>query len=130
VPNRSWAGRTERIPANVVSRGDRMVGEVVCSVNNDDRQLIANLDVDVRIRVLSRPRALLVPRQAVRTDQGGRYVFVVHGQSVERRPIVVDGSSATSYSVERGLTEGEQVALPGASELRDGMRVRIESEVR
>ena len=130
VPNRSWAGRTERIPTNVVSRGDRMVGEVVCSVNNDDHQLIPNLDVDVRIRVLSRPRAMLVPRQAVRTDQGGRYVFVVRGQSVERRPIVVDGASATSYSVERGLAESDQVALPGASELRDGTRVRVESEVR
>jgi len=130
VPNRSWTGRTERIPANVVSRGDRMVGEVVCSVNNEDRQLIPNLDVDVRIRVLSRPRAMLLPRQAVRTDQGGRYVFVVHDQSVERRAIVVDGASATSYSVERGLAEGDRVALPGASELRDGMRVRVESEVR
>ena len=130
VPNRSWTGRTERIPANVVSRGDRMVGEVVCSVNNEDHQLIPNLDVDVRIQVLSRPRAMLLPRQAVRTDQGGRYVFVVRDQSVERRAIVVDGASATSYSVERGLAEGDRVALPGASELRDGMRVRVESEVR
>ena len=130
VPNRSWAGRTERAPKNVVSRGDRMVGEVICSVNNDDRQLIPNLDVDVRIRVQSHSRALLVPRQAVRTDQGGRYVFVVQNKSIQRRPVVVGGASATNYSVERGLAEGEQVALPGAVELRDGMRVRIESEVR
>jgi len=106
-----------------------MVGEVICSVNNDDRQLIPNLDVDVRIRALSLPRAMLVPRQAVRTDQGGRYVFVVHDQLVKRRAVVVDGASTANYSVERGLDEGEQVVLPGASELRDGMRVRV-SEVR
>jgi RND family efflux transporter MFP subunit len=130
VPNRSWTGRTERIPRNVISRGDRMVGEVICSVNNDDRQLIPNLDVDVRVRIQSRSRAMLVLRQAVRTDQSGRYVFVVQNQSIQRRAVVIDGASATHYSVQRGLAEGEQVALPGAAEPRDGMRVRIESEVR
>ena len=56
-------------------------------------------------------------------------MFVVQNKSIQRRPVVVGGASATNYSVERGLAEGEQVVLPGAVELRDGMRVRIESEV-
>jgi multidrug efflux pump subunit AcrA (membrane-fusion protein) len=110
-------GRTERVPKNVVPRGDRMVGEVICSVKNDDEQLVPNLGVDVRIRLQARPRALLVPRQAVRSDQGGRYVFVVKDRTAARRPIVVDGASATGYAVARGLEEG------------DAMRVRTRSEV-
>ena len=130
VPNHLWTGRTKGVPKNVVSRGDRMVGEVICSVNNDNQQLIPNLDVDVRIRVHARPRTLIVPRQAVHGDQSDRYVFVVQHQSVERRVVVVDIASATSYSVARGLNEGEQVALPVGIELRDGMGVRVDPEVR
>jgi HlyD family secretion protein len=126
--NRVWKGHTERVPKNVVPRGDRMVGEVICSVKNDDEQLVPNLGVDVRIRLQARPRALLVPRQTVRSDQGGRYVFVVKGGTAERRLIAVDGASATSYAVARGLEEGDLVVLPGEVELRDAMRVRTRSE--
>jgi HlyD family secretion protein len=127
--NRVWMGRTERVPKNVVPRGDRMVGEVICSVKNDDEHLVPNLGVDVRIRLQARPRALLVPRQAVRSDQGGRYVFVVKDRTAARRPIVVDGASATNYAVARGLEEGDLVVLAGDVELRDAMRVRTRSEV-
>src|SRR4030095_491598 len=91
--NRVWKGHTERVPKNVVPRGDRMVGEVICSVKNDDEQLVANLGVDVRIRLKAAPRALLVPRQAVRSDQGGRYVFVVKGGIARRRATPVAGRS-------------------------------------
>ena len=31
-----------------------MVGEVICSVKNDDEQLVPNLGVDVRIRLQAR----------------------------------------------------------------------------
>lgn len=128
VPNRIWTGRTDRMAKSVVSRGDRMVGEVICSVENENQQLIPNLGVDVRIRAELRARTRLVPRQAVRTDQAGRYVFVVRNHTLERRAIVIDAASSTMYSIERGLTEGDEVALPGAVELRDGLRV--DSEVR
>ena len=127
VPNQVWKGRTVRVPKTIVSRGDRMVGEVLCSVSNDSQQLIPNLGVDVRIRVQSRSRTLLVPRQAVRNAPGGRYVFVVEGETVRRRPVVVDVASTTDYSVAQGLGDGERVALPGDLELRDGMRVQASS---
>src|SRR5216684_5460390 len=35
LPNQSWAGKTEIIPKQVVARGSRSVGELLCSVNND-----------------------------------------------------------------------------------------------
>ena len=125
VPNHDWTGRTARVPKNVVPRGDRRVGEVICSVDNENRQLIPNLGVDVRIRIQSRDRALLVPRAAVRGDQTGRYVFVVQDRALHRRPVVTDVASTTSYSITEGLSAGEWVAVPGNVDLRDGMRVQV-----
>jgi HlyD family secretion protein len=129
VPNHVWVGAVERVPKNVAPRGDRRVGDVVCSIDNDNEHLIPNLDVDVRIRLQSRSRTLLVPRQAVRNEREGRYVFLVRDNLLERRAIVVDAASATTNSVARGLTEGDLVAVADGTELRDGMRVRVESEV-
>lgn len=126
LPGRTWIGQVEQAPKEVVSRGDRKVGEVLASIDNQGQTLIPNLGVDVRIRVQSRPDALLVPREAVRTDASGRYVFVAaQSGQVRRQAIVVDIASASSYSVVEGLKEGDQIALPSDLELRDGMHVTV-----
>ena len=126
VASRVWAAHVERLPGAVVVRGERHVGEVVCSLD-DSTQLIPNLDVDVRIRVQSRPRALLVPRQAVLSDQAGSYAFLIENGIVHRRPVVMDVTNVTDAAVQSGLKEGDTVALPGTIDLSDGMRVTIAS---
>lgn len=128
IPNLVWTGKVERVPKAVVSRSERMVGEVICSVDNDNQKLIPNLGVDVRIRVRARDRALVVPRAAVRSDSTGKFVFLVQDGTLRRRAIVVDFASATSYSVMRGLAEGDEVAVSGEGEVHEGMRVGRVSE--
>lgn len=125
LPHRTWTGRTEQVPKEVVRRGDRSVGEVVCSVDNRDQQLLVNINVDVRIRVAARNQALVVPRAAVRGDGARRYVFVVRGNRLEEQPIRLGMGSPTSYEVLGGLTQGEWVVLRGDETLREGMAVRV-----
>src|SRR5439155_8371922 len=107
-------------------RGERHVGEVICSLD-DSTQLIPNLDVDVRIRAQSRPRALLVPRQSVLSDPAGPYVFVIENGTVHRRPILIDVASVADAAILPGLKEGDVVAIPGSVGLSDGLRVTITS---
>src|SRR5204862_6843758 len=93
----------------------------------ESTQLIPNLEVDGRIRVQSRPRALLVPRRAVLSDQTGLYVFVAENGTVHRRPVVIDVASVADDAILSGLKEGDVVAIPGTIDLSDGMRVTITS---
>jgi HlyD family secretion protein len=123
-PGHTWAGRTEMVPKQVVARGTRSVGEVLCSVDNDKLELLPNVNVEVRIQVRERPGALVVPRAAVRYDNGKHSVFVYDGDKVHRREISVGVASATKYEVLAGLKDGDRVALPGDQELRDGMDIR------
>ena len=132
LPNRSWDGKTEVIPKQVVPRSSRSVGQLLCSVNNDKLELLPNINVDVRISARERVNALTVPRAAVEFDGGKRFVFVVKdgginvGQnSLEKRPIVVGIADAANYEVLAGLSGGEMVALPGEFDLRDGMLVKV-----
>lgn len=120
----TWTGSTEQIPKEVVSHGMRSVGEVLCSVDNDNLELLPNVNVEVRILVRQRQGALVVPRAAVQEDYGQHYVFVFSDGQLSRRNITVGISSATDYEVLSGLELGARVAIPGNRELRDGMEVR------
>ena len=132
LANRSWPGKTEIIPKQVVPHGTRSVGELLCSVVNDKLELLPNINVNVRINSRERMNVLAVPRGAVESEGGHRYVFVVRaGQlgvgksTLEKREIRVGIADATSYEVMSGLEEGEMVALPGDTDLKDGMAVQV-----
>jgi HlyD family secretion protein len=132
LPNRSWTGKTEVIPKQVVARGTRSVGELLCAVDNQKLELLPNINVDVRIHSNERNNVLTVPRAAVDSEGGHRYVFVITknalsvGKSrLERREIRVGIADATSFEVMSGLQENEMVALPGDAVLHDGMAVKI-----
>jgi HlyD family secretion protein len=130
APERSWQGKTEEIPKQVVMRGTRSVGELLCQVNNDPLKLLPNINVNVRINSRERQGVLAVPRAAVQFDGARRFVYVIQGATftgnrLEKREIRAGMASATDYEVLSGLKEGERVALPGEVELKDGMEVRV-----
>src|SRR6267378_2396143 len=132
LPNRTWMGKTQVIPKQVVQRGARSVGELLCEVNNDKLELLPNINVNVRINSRERINVLTVPRGAVEAQGGQRFVFVVLRNALgvgkatlEKREIRVGIADATNYEVLGGLQEGEMVALPGDVDLKDGMPVKI-----
>jgi HlyD family secretion protein len=129
LPNRSWQGQTEVVPKQVVPRGTRSVGELLCSVNNDKLELLPNVNVGVRINSKERNNVLVVPRGTVASENGKRYVFVVRngvGKKVlEKREIQIGISDANHYEVVGGLDVKDLIALPGDIDLQDGMRVKI-----
>jgi HlyD family secretion protein len=123
-PGQTWTGKTEMVPKQVVARGTRSVGEVLCSVANDKLELLPNINVEVRILVRDRPGALVLPRSAVHLESGKHFVFLYDGDKIHRRDVSLGVASATKYEIVAGLKEGDRVALPGDQELRDGMDIR------
>jgi HlyD family secretion protein len=124
MPDRTWTGKVEQVPKQVVARGTRSVGEVLCSVKNDKVELLPNINVEVHIVVRQRPGVLVVPRVAVRYDNGQHYVFVFDGQKVHRRDITVGVASSDKYEVVSGVSLGDRIAVPGDIDVKDGMEIR------
>jgi len=125
LPGRIWTGHTESMPRQVVARGARNVGEVICSISNDKMQLIPNTTVDVHIMLQTRPRVLTVPRGAVEIDGLHRYVYRVDRARLHRQEIKVGIANAIDYEVLSGVQEGDTVALPAGVPLRDNQAVRV-----
>ncbi|MGA9882808.1 MAG: efflux RND transporter periplasmic adaptor subunit [Candidatus Acidiferrales bacterium] len=123
-PGKVWTGKTEQLPEQVVARGMRSVGDVLCSIDNSDQDLLPNTNVDVQILVHAQRDALAVPRAAVNEQGNQHYVFLVQGDRVERRNITVGIASTSMYQVFSGLSVGDVVAEPVEQTLRDGTKIR------
>ncbi len=124
-PGVTWTGHTEQIPKQVVPRGERSVGEVLCTVDNAKLDLLPNVNVDVRILIRKRSGVLVVPRAAVLEDKGQFYVYVLSDNKIQRRSITLGIASASKYEVVNGLSLNDRIAIPGDEPLRDGMSVRV-----
>jgi RND family efflux transporter MFP subunit len=70
-----------------------------------------------------RPR-LLVPKTAIRSDNGASVVFVLKGDVVERRAVRAGGDEGDQVEVLSGLAAGERVVVEGPATLADGTRVK------
>ncbi len=122
-PERTWTGRTETVPKQVVPRGTRNVGELLCSVSNADLELIPNTTVDVRIHISERPDVLVVPRGAVYIEGATRFVFRVENGRLHRRYIKVGIANPTMIEVLSGVNQGDTVALPGDVSLKENLKI-------
>ena len=69
--------------------------------------------------------AVLVPKAAVRTDNAQSFVFVVHGDVVERRAVKLGGADGDRLEALAGLRSGEQVVVSPPADLKDGARVVV-----
>lgn len=123
LPGKEWDGTVERKPASIQALGSRQVGEVLCTVDNPGRELIPGTNVDAEIRTAVAENALVIPREALRHDGGGDYVFVVKDGVLDRRAVKTGATSPTLVQITTGLAEGDAVSLPSDIPLKAGDRV-------
>ncbi|HEX2329045.1 MAG TPA: efflux RND transporter periplasmic adaptor subunit [Candidatus Angelobacter sp.] len=127
VPGRTWEGTLTRVPTVVTMVGTRTVGEVTCEIDNGDRKLLPNVNVNVAIVTARHSGTLTVSREAVHDIEGKRYVYRIEGQKLQAQEVQTGISSLTRVEVTKGVTQGEQIALGAvnAAPLRTGMEVRV-----
>ena len=123
LPGKQWHGTVERKPASIQPLGSRQVGEVICSIENPGRELVPGANVNAEIRTAVVEGALVVPKETLRHDAQGDYVFALTGDTIARRPVKKGASSVTAVQVVQGLAEGDAVALPSDVPLKPGDRV-------
>jgi hypothetical protein len=53
-------------------------------------------------------------------------VFVLHGDTVERRAVRLGAANTDTITVLSGLSAGERVAVGDFTQLKDGAKIRVE----
>jgi RND family efflux transporter MFP subunit len=108
--------------------------------NSRRRMFRPGLFVKVRLPVGSPHRAFLVPEQAIGTDQGRKYVYVLNYTSFQekgekaptmrdipiRRAIEIGPTKGEMRVVESGITEGDRIVVVGLQRIRPDTPVTAE----
>jgi HlyD family secretion protein len=124
LPGKQWDGVVDRMPTSIQTLGSRQVGEVLCVIENPGRDLIPGSNVDAEIRTAVADNALMIPKETLRHDAQGDYVFLLRANSVERRNVKTGISNVTQTQITEGLAEGDSIALPTDVPLKSGERVQ------
>ena len=95
---------------------------------NPDGALIDGQLVRVGLQKSTTEEKIVIPQDALISDQEGVYVFVADQGRAAVRRIRPGGPSGSSVIVEQGLTGGEQVIVGGIQSLRPDAAVTTSSE--
>ncbi|HET6932949.1 MAG TPA: efflux RND transporter periplasmic adaptor subunit [Candidatus Acidoferrum sp.] len=71
------------------------------------------------------PAVALVPQAAVHQDNSSKFVFVVKGDTLERRAVTVGSVRGTDVEILAGIQPDAVVVVKGPESLRDGQSVQI-----
>ena len=127
TPGRIWEGTLTRVPTSVTMVGTRTVGEITSEVDNTDRKLLPNVNVNVAIISARHDNALTVSREAVHDIEGKRYLYKIDDDKIQAQEVQTGLSSLTRVEVVKGIPEGAVIALGAlnAQPLRNGMDVKV-----
>jgi RND family efflux transporter MFP subunit len=127
-----------RIPATVrtiIPTADRQKATVKVRLTFDqlDPRILPDMGVKVAFResageVEDAPQALcIIPRSAIRSDGDRRIVFVVNGETVERRAVSLGRELGSDIEVLAGLSAGSLIVVDAPDDLTDGQKVKIQN---
>lgn len=94
-------------------------------IPNQDRLIKPGMFSRIEVTLVEKPRALVIPKNAVIEKGKERFVFVVQGNQVTKRPILTGFEQDQFIEIKEGLSEGELVVVKGHESIREGSLVRI-----
>jgi HlyD family secretion protein len=123
LPGRQWKGVVERTPTQIVPLGARQVGEVVCTIENPNRDLLPGTNVTAEILSEKAENTVTIPKETIRRENGKDGVYKLEGGRIVWQPVTIGVNNTTRAQVKE-LQEGDALALPTERTLKDGMAVQ------
>ncbi len=121
--DRTFPGEVIRLAPTIDPTTRALRAEI--EVDNTDDLLRPGMFVEVTIIKEKRENVTVVPREAV-TERGGKWVvFVLKGQRVAMKEVVLGLGDDDIVEIREGLSEGERVVVQGLETLTDQTRVRV-----
>ncbi|MEQ1439283.1 efflux RND transporter periplasmic adaptor subunit [Fontimonas sp. SYSU GA230001] len=122
-PAKTFAGEILRI--NPVVDASTGTVKVTVAMTPEQPELKPGMFGRVEILYDRRERAVLIPKDAVVTEDAQHSVFVVQDGRAHRRAVSIGYSDADHYEVLSGLVAGDTLVITGQSSLRDDSKVEI-----
>jgi multidrug efflux pump subunit AcrA (membrane-fusion protein) len=83
--------------------------------------ILIGMKGDAKVEVSSQGEALTIPVEALFSEGGIDYVYVLDAGTLKKTEITVGATTDTQVEILDGLAESQTVALSGATQYTDGM---------
>jgi HlyD family secretion protein len=118
VPGLRMAGNVERIaPQAIIKNGIKGFSARI-AIEKIDPRVRPGMTSILSVPVASVESAISVPLSAVFTEKGERFVYVKSGEKYERRTVEIGISDFSFAEVQKGLSNGEIVALEAPADIK------------
>ncbi len=94
-------------------------------VENPDQKLLSGQFIDMEILTQRKLNALSVLQKALVEFNGEPAIWVVNGDTAQRRPVTTGLTNGDRIEITRGLRSGDQVITSGHSRLMENSKVTI-----
>lgn len=118
-----FEGRVIRLAPTLDPQTRTLRAEV--AIDNRDGHLRPGMFVEVTLIVEQRTGVPVVPRRAVAERNSRKVVFVVEGQKVRQREVVLGLGDDEIVEIREGLEPDERIVVQGIETLNDNMSVRV-----
>jgi len=123
LPGRRFSGKVVRLAPGFDAVTRTLDAEV--DLDNAAGELRPGMYGRGAIRLAVHPRAAVIPAAALQISDKSRYVFVIDGDKVRRRPVEVGVDGGDWLEVTKGLDPSDEVVVAGADGLSEGAAVRV-----
>lgn len=121
--DRSWRGKVVRLAPALDPATRTLDAEV--QLDNRDGVLRPGMYGRAAIVLGIHTGVPVVAESAIQLSDGRSYVFVVQGDTVQRRQITTGVDGGAWLEVTSGLRDGERVVTEGIDSLANGMKIRV-----
>lgn len=123
VPNEQFDGKILRI--SPVVNPETGTFKVTIAVHNISPKLKPGMFGRIRIVYDVHQNALLIPKEAIMSEDGGSSVYVINDQLAYRRAVLTGFSNGSNIEILDGLLEGDRVVTIGQNSLQDSTLVQV-----
>ena len=125
IKNKDYECRVSRIEKKTSDDAATPGIRVELEILKPDDSIILGIEAKAYVRTAMLAYAMIVPSDAICSDDEGEYVFVIEEGKAVRRSVVTGVSNDTDTEILEGLSVGETVGWDEANELTDGMKVKV-----
>src|SRR6059036_1513405 len=122
IPGHDFSGTVDFVDPVVQEPGRTIL--VKARVPNSQRLLQPGMFIEAHLVTAVRPKAIIVPEEALVPQQGANFVWVVAENKATMRQVGIGVRTPGFVEVTSGLDSGEQVVVGGAERLFPGAPVR------
>ncbi len=126
IKNKDYACHVSRIEKRASEDGSTPGIRVELMIEEPDDSIILGIEAKSKVQTAMLAYALLVPTDAICSDDAGDYVFVINENKAEKRIVEVGVRNDEMAEITKGLQAGEVIGWDESSELTDGQKVKVQ----